>query len=76
MTSTIFRLTAAALTAALSACATSPPPMRIATTQVGGAQVHRDTVQPLFACEAADGGFNAPDAMKLPKDTFGGCPPR
>jgi hypothetical protein len=76
MTTTVCKLTAVTLAAALSACATSPPSMRIATTQGEGVQVYGDTVHRLADCEAGDGGFNAADAMKLSKDAFSGCLPR
>ena len=73
MTTTVHGLTAVALAAALSACATSPLPMRIAATQSTSAQVYRDTIQPLADCEVEYGAFNAPDAMKLPKNAFSSC---
>ena len=74
MTTRFFRITAVALTATLSACAASASSPRVATAQSAGSQVHVGTVRPSLDCGYDDGSFNAPDAMKLPKDAL--CSPQ
>jgi hypothetical protein len=76
MTTGLFRITAVALAAVLSACAASAPPLRVAAVQVPGSQLHGSTARPALDCGYDDGGFGTPDAMKLPKDAFSGCSPQ
>jgi hypothetical protein len=73
MTSRLFTITAVALAAALSACVSTVPSPRVATLQSPGSQLPIGTVRPSIHCGYDQGGFNSPDAMKLPKDAF--CSP-
>jgi hypothetical protein len=71
MTTGLFRITAVAVAAALSACAASASSPRVATAQAPGSQLHIGTARPALDCGYDEGSFNTPDAMKLPKDAFG-----
>jgi len=65
MTTGIFRITAVALAAALSACAAS----------ASSPQLYGSIVDSSDHCGYDDGNsFNTPNAMKLPKDAF--CSPQ
>ena len=70
MTTRFFGIAAVALAAALSACAASASSPRLASTQ---AQLHIATAPSSPHCGYDQGGFNTPDAVKLPKDAF--CSP-
>jgi hypothetical protein len=70
-------LSAMALATALSACAASVPSTRLVSAQASGLQLQGGgATGPALDCGARDGGFGTPDAMKLPKDAFGGCGPQ
>jgi hypothetical protein len=64
MSTGLFRITAVALAAALSACAAS----------ASSPQSHGSNVSSSEHCGYDQGGFNTPMAMKLPKDAF--CSPQ
>jgi curli biogenesis system outer membrane secretion channel CsgG len=74
MTTRFFGITAVALAAALSACAASASSPRVASAQASGSQLHFGTAPSSRHCGYDQGGFNTPDAMKLPKDAF--CSPQ
>lgn len=76
MTTRLFKIAAMALAVAVSACAASAPPMRVATAQAPGLQLPLGTAGPKLDCGYDDGGFGAPDGMKLPKNAYGNCSPQ
>ena len=73
MTTRLFAITAVALAAALSACAASAQPTRVAMAQPSRSPLSGMSTGPAIDCGDDNGGFNAPDAMKLPKAAFGSC---
>ena len=77
MATRLVKIAAIALLAGLSACAASEPsPLRVATAQASGLPLYGSTIRPSLDCSDDDDGFNASDAMKLPKDVFiSGCRP-
>jgi hypothetical protein len=74
MTTRFFRITTVALAAALSACAASVPPLRVATAQAS--QLHGGPVRASPDCGYDGGSFDTPDAMKLPQGAFSSCWPQ
>jgi hypothetical protein len=74
MATRLFKITAIALLAGLSACAASvPSPLRVAAAQSPSLPLYGSTVRPSLDCSDDDGGFDAPDAMKLSPEVFRGC---
>jgi hypothetical protein len=76
MTTGFFRITTVALAAALSACAASAPPLRVATAQTQASQLLGGPVRASPDCSYDSGSFDAPDAMKLPQGAFSSCWPQ
>jgi hypothetical protein len=73
MTTRLFTIAAAALAAALAACTASVPMTRTAASQASSLQLNHGMPGPALDCGYDDGGFGAPDAMKLAPNAFSGC---